>query len=125
MVLEDGTNWGSTNPYSWDPGSSCGQWLEVRAQTTYGTCTEYSNTLATTTYCAPTGTTNVNYPIACEGQVVQFTTTGLSGGETFIRYQYNWENQGSTEPTTGWVNWSTNITHILELLVMAVELICG
>ena len=74
-------------------------------------CNSTTTATAITAHISPTGTTVPNYTVVCEGQVVNFTTSGLSGGETFVRYQYNWENQGSTEPTTGWVNWSTSASY--------------
>ncbi len=98
-------NWGTTNPYTWSNSTNCGNTLYVRAQMSYGNCTEYSNVVTTTVDCNPSGTTTASEQYICSGGTTNFETTP-SGG-TFVRHEYQWDGTGGS-----WSDWGTSNPHV-------------
>lgn len=93
------TNWGTTNPYSWNPTGNCGRVLYARALTTFGTCSAYSNIVSVTNDCAPSGSSSVSASQVCEGTSVSINTNVTSGN--WVKYQYQLNGTGGS-----WIDWA-------------------
>jgi len=87
-------DWSNNNPHTWNPTGNCGNDLYVRAVSTYGNCTEYSNVVVVNTYCDASGTVAQTNPDICEGGNTEYTATISTG--SFNYFQYQWDGTGGS-----------------------------